>query len=115
MSLWPINQDGSGNREVITAGSYYSPYDSVEKYNIQEDNWVFGNDLPFEKYGADSAPYGDSFVFIGGKIEPDDAESDAILLYKPTDDSWVVMEGALKTPKRFVKAINVKRNMFPEC
>ena len=41
--------------------------------------------------------------------------SDAILLYKPTDDSWVVTEGALKTAKRYVTAINVRRNIFPEC
>ena len=52
---------------------------------------------------------------VGGYIEPNDVESDAILLYKPMDDSWDVMEGALKTPKRYVKAINVRRNMFPEC
>ena len=115
MSLWPINQDGSGNREVIAAGNYYSPYDKVEKYNFQEDTWTFSNDLPFGLWGADSVPYGDSFVLVGGYIEPNDVESDAILLYKPMDDSWDVMEGALKTPKRYVKAINVRRNMFPEC
>ena len=100
-----------GNREVIAAGSSYYPYNSVEKYNVQEDSWTFGLGLPFELYTADSIPYGDSFVLVGGfKI---DTFIDAILLYN--DDSWVVTEGALKTAKGFVTAINVRRNIFPDC
>ena len=99
----------------MAAGSNISPYSSIEKYNIQEDAWTFGNALPFGLSRADSTPYGDSFVLVGGKINPDNVESDAVLLYKPTDDSWDVMEGALKTPKSFVTAINVRRNMFPKC
>ena len=77
--------------------------------------WTLGNDLPFGLWGADSVPYGDSFVLVGGYIEPDDAPSDAILLYNPTDDSWVVMEGALKRPKYNVKVIKVRRGIFPQC
>ena len=108
-----MNQDGSGNRHVIAAGSSYNPYKSVEKYNVLEDNWTFGNDLPFEVIGADSVPYGDTFALVGGEI--DGQYSDAVMIYKPTDDSWVVMEGALKTPKYLPTVIPVKRSMFPQC
>ena len=51
---------------------------------------------------------------VGG-LEEGNFYSDAILLYNPTDDSWVVMEGALKTPKEFPTVIPVKRSMFPTC
>ena len=98
---------------MIAAGSYYAPYNSVEMYNVLEDSWTFGNDLPFELYYADSVPYEDTFALVGGVI--DGYKSDAVLTYKPTDDSWVVMEGALKTPKSFPTVIPVKRSMFPQC
>ena len=106
-----MNQDGSGNKHVIAAGSAYSP--SVEKYNVLVDNWTFGNDLPFLLNYGDSVPYEDTFALVGGEI--DYKCSDAVLIYTPTDDSWVVMEGALKTPKRHATAIPVKRSMFPQC
>ena len=109
-----MNQDGSGNRHVIAAGSSYNPYKSVEKYNVLEDNWTFGNDLPFDLYYVDSVPNEDTFALVGGKID-DGQKSDAVLIYKPTDDSWVVMEGALKTPKYLPTVIPVKRSMFPQC
>ena len=82
-------------------------------YNVREDSWTFRNNLSFEMYGADSVPYEDTFALVGGVI--DGQHSDAVLIYKPTDDSWVVMEGALKTPKQLTTVIPVKRSMFPEC
>ena len=83
-------------------------------YNVLEDSWTSGNDLPIELWGADCVPYKDTFAMVGGN-GPADSYSDAILLYEPTDDSWVVMEGALKTPKEFPTVIPVKRSLFPQC
>ena len=87
----------------------------VEKYNVLEDSWTYGNDLPFELNGADSVPYEDTFALVGGLNDTSNTYSDAILLYKPTDDTWIVMEGALKTPKELPTVISVKRSIFPKC
>ena len=84
-------------------------------YNVPEDTWTFGNDFPLELSRADSVPYKDTFALVGGYQYYDYSASDAILLYKPTDDSWVVMEGALKTPKEYPTVISVKRSLFPQC
>ena len=105
-----MHQDGS---HVIAAGSYNQPLKGVEKYNVLEDSWTYGNDLPFELNGADSVPYEDTFALVGGLNDTSNTYSDAILLYKPTDDTWIVMEGALKTPKELPTV--VKRSMFPNC
>ena len=74
-----------------------------------------GNDLPFGLHRADSVPYGDSFVLVGGELEDPVIESGAILLYKPRDNSWAVMARALKTRRADAKAITVRRSMFPQC
>ena len=117
MSLLSFNQDGSGNLQVIAAGSDYPPYRSVEKYNVLEDSWTLGNFLPYEVTTADSVPYEDTFALVGGHMCLDSLcyDSDDILLYKPTNDSWVVMEGALKTQLSYPTAITVKRSIFPAC
>merc|ERR1711879_1070354 len=89
-------QEGSGNREIIAAGGLNSASDSVEKYNMKEDTWILGNELPFGLFQSDSVPYGDSFILVGGVHKVGllgGFNSDAILLYKSTDDSWDVMEG----------------------
>ena len=116
LSLLSFNQDGSGNLQIIAAGSEFEPYKSVEKYNVLEDSWTLGNDLPPQLIaGADSVPYGDTFALVGGHQCRTCGPSYDILLYKPADDSWDVMEGALKTRREFATAIPVKRNMFPPC
>ena len=98
---------------MIAAGHNYSPGNSVEKYVLSEDSWTFLNDLPIELYYAESVPYIDSFVLVGGNSLGD--QIDSILHYKPEQDLWVVIEGALKNPKEDVTGILVKRSIFPPC
>ena len=99
---------------MIAAGSFRSPGNSVEKYVLSENSWNFLNDLPFEElYWAESVPYKDSFVLVGGRSLG--GSLDTILHYKPDEDSWIVMEGALNTPKEDVTGILVKRSIFPPC
>ena len=99
---------------MIAAGGYNSPGNSVEKYVPSEDSWTFLNDLPIEElFYTESVPYMDSFVFVGGNSLGD--QIDSILHYKPEQDSWVVIEGALKNPKEDVTGILVKRSIFPPC
>ena len=108
-----------GGRHVIAAGHDNFLYKVVEKYNVLEDNWTFANDMPIELSSSDSVPYEETFVVVGGQIgdgSPDHrVYSDAILLYKPMDDSWDVVEGALGTPKMLPTVISVKKSIFPNC
>ena len=55
----------------------------------------------------------DSFVLVGGRTSS--YQLDTILHYKPEEDLWVVMEGALKTQKEDVTGILIKRSIFPPC
>ena len=57
------------------------------------------NDLPIEVYGADSVPYEDSFLLVGGADYTTSQPLDTILNYIPSNDSWIEMPSKLNNAR----------------
>ena len=73
------------------------------------------NDLPTAMYGADSVPFGDAFLLVGGADYNTAQTLDTILSYNPNDDTWIEMPSKLTTPRVYPTVIPVKRSIFPSC
>ena len=73
------------------------------------------NDLPTAVFGADSVPYEDSFLLVGGADYYSYQTLDTILNYIPINDTWIEMPSKLKTPRVYPTVIPVKRSIFPSC
>ena len=90
-----------------------SPKNSLAEYLNQFSSTV--NNLPVLVFGADSVPYHDSFILVGGRDWNAIPPLDTILLYNPGNDSWVEMPSKLKTPRYYPTVIPVRPSMFPSC
>ena len=73
------------------------------------------NDLPTYIYNAESVPFGDSFLLVGGFDDSRYQLLDTFLQYIPANDSWVELPAKLKTPRADHVVIPVKRSIFPSC
>ena len=72
--------------------------------------------MPIGIYNAESVPYGDSFLLVGGFDYYDNFQLlDTILQYIPANDSWVELPTKLRTPRADHVVIPVKRSIFPSC
>ena len=129
-------RDGSGNKELVVAGDLKGQDATVEVYSFADQYWRSGNidlkvqnfenlcnfeifisanDLPRGIYNAESVPFGDSFLLVGGYDSFEFELLDTFLQYIPANDSWVEMPAKLRTPRADHVVIPVKRSIFPSC
>ena len=108
----------STNHEIVVAGggsvseaSY--PVISVEIFVLESMSWRNGESLPFALAGSYSTRFGDSFVLTGGYTYQTSDTSDSMLMYEPSNGTWVVLEGKLEVPRYNHVAITVERSIFP--
>ena len=66
-------------------------------------------------YNAESVPFGDSFLLVGGFDSSRYQLLDTFLQYIPANDSWIEMQAKIKTPRADHVVIPVKRSIFPSC
>ena len=71
------------------------------------------NDFPGDISDVDSVPFGETFLLVGGMSNG--ANTDSILVYSPTGDSWNYVEGRLESGKNKTTAMLVQKSMFPSC
>ena len=66
-------------------------------------------------YNAESVPFEDSFLLVGGYDNSKYQYLDTILQYIPSSDSWLELPTKLRTPRADHVVIPVKRSVFPSC
>ena len=72
---------------MVAGGDYAGP--SVEFLDLDTLTWAPKQSLPHDLRLADSVPYKDSFLIVGGDEDYDtNDELDTILYYNPTLDEW---------------------------
>ena len=76
---------------------------------------ISANDLPMDIYNAESVPFEDSFLLVGGYDHFQSEYLDTILRYIPANDSWLELPTKLRTPRADHVVIPVKRSVFPSC
>ena len=64
---------------------------------------------------ADSVPYEDGFLLVGGRVPYSAVKLRTVYKYNPRSDTWTELEGKLSTARNDVTAMIVKRSIFPEC
>ena len=64
---------------------------------------------------ADSVPYKEGFLLVGGRVPQSPIKLRTVYEYNPRADTWTELEGKLSTARNDVTAMIVKRNIFPEC
>ena len=90
---------------VAAGGGYPFPFSTVEVYDVANDTWTEGVDLPVPLYGAATVPFEDTFLVIGGKIDSNEW-SDKVYKFNRPDSTWTEMpEFRLSEPKRDVVAM----------
>ena len=66
-------------------------------------------------YNAESVPFEDSFLLVGGYDYLQSDYLDTILQYVPANDTWLELPTKLSNPRADHVVIPVKRSVFPSC
>ena len=64
---------------------------------------------------AESVPFEDSFLLVGGYDYSRDEYLDTVLQYIPASDSWLELPTKLRTARADHVVIPVMRSVFPSC
>ena len=101
-------------RIFVTERNFHNPATFWRDTPIAFITFLFSaNDFPGDISDADSVPFGETFLLVGGMSGG--ANSDFIFMYSPTNDSWNYVEGRLESGKNKTTAMLVQTSMFSNC
>ncbi len=82
---------------MVAGGDYAGP--SVEFLDLDTLTWAPKQSLPHDLRLAESVPFQDSFLIVGGDMDYNTGDSlDTIYYYNPAEDSWDLMDQKLSVP-----------------
>ena len=99
-------------QKIVTAGGWtykdaehYGITASVEVYDMEEDEWVSEEDMPYSLQAASGCSVGGKGYIVGGKLEGSKIPSSDIVVYNPnTSTRWGVKSGILGTGRKYHSA-----------
>ena len=102
-----------GTKEVVVTGGYRDPT-TTYIYNVDSGEWRQGPDFPIDLYHGASAPYGNTFLAVGGYSSSTYERSPLIYLFEPDEEAWLLQPHVLTTPRYGLAAILVPPG-YVEC